>query len=63
MEDMEKATKKNWVIALIIGIIIGSIIGGIFGTYLVFQNPTIFPWAKVHTTDEQQINCIYEGSS
>ncbi|MCD6107081.1 MAG: trypsin-like peptidase domain-containing protein [Caldisericaceae bacterium] len=62
MEDMEKATKKNWVIALIIGIIIGSIIGGIFGTYLVFQNPTIFPWAKVHTTDEQQIEYVLSSN-
>jgi len=50
---MEETTRKNWVVALIIGLIIGSIVGGIFGTYLVFRNPAIFPWAQVDTTNKQ----------
>lgn len=50
---MEETTRRNWVVALIIGLIIGSIVGGIFGTYLVFRNPAIFPWAQVDTTNKQ----------
>ncbi|MEA3312854.1 MAG: trypsin-like peptidase domain-containing protein [Caldisericota bacterium] len=59
---MEEMRRRNWVIALIIGIIIGSIVGGIFGTYLVFQNPTIFPWAQVSTTNDQQKEYILSSN-
>ncbi len=43
---MEETRSRSWVVTLIIGIIIGGILGGIFGTYLVFQNPKMFPWAN-----------------
>ncbi len=43
---MEEMHQRNWLVGLIIGIIIGGIIGGIFGTYLVFQNPKLFPWTQ-----------------
>jgi serine protease Do len=50
---MEETNHRSWVIGIIVGIIIGGIIGGIFGTYLVFQNPKLFPWAqKVATVQE-----------
>ncbi len=43
---MEETKTRSWLVALIIGIIIGGILGGIFGTYIVFQNPKMFPWAN-----------------
>ncbi len=59
---MEEATKRNWVVALIIGLVIGSIVGGIFGTYLVFRNPSIFPWAQVSTTTEQRTEYVLSSN-
>lgn len=43
--------RRSWVVFLIVGIIIGSIIGGIFGTYMVFSNPKVFPWAEKLTSN------------
>ena len=52
---MEETRNRSWFVALIIGIIIGGILGGIFGTYVVFQNPKMFPWAnKVATVPSNQ---------
>ncbi len=48
---MEETRSRSWFVALIIGIIIGGILGGIFGTYLVFQNPKVFPWANKVATN------------
>jgi len=50
---MEEKRSRSWIVALIVGIIIGSIVGGIFGTYLVFQSPKLFPWAKVSAPANQ----------
>lgn len=44
MEDFEHHERKSWIVYLIVGIIIGSIVGGIFGTFIVFKNPSLFPW-------------------
>jgi len=44
MEEFEHREKRSWVVYLVVGIIIGSVIGGIFGTFIVFKNPTLFPW-------------------
>jgi serine protease Do len=52
---VEETRSRSWFVALIIGIIIGGILGGIFGTYVVFQNPKMFPWAnKVATVPSNQ---------
>ena len=59
---MEETTRRNWVVALIIGLIIGSIVGGIFGTYLVFRNPAIFPWAQVSTINGQQKEYVFSSN-
>ncbi|MCD6426951.1 MAG: trypsin-like peptidase domain-containing protein, partial [Caldisericaceae bacterium] len=54
---MEETKGRSWLVALIVGIIIGGILGGIFGTYIVFQNPKMFPWAnKVATAPTQNNN-------
>ncbi len=54
---MEETKGRSWLVVLIVGIIIGGILGGIFGTYIVFQNPKMFPWAnKVATAPAQNNN-------
>ncbi|MGC9099698.1 MAG: S1C family serine protease [Caldisericum sp.] len=53
MEEFEHHERKNWIVYLIVGIIIGSILGGIFGTFIVFKNPTIFPWILSQTPQTQ----------
>ncbi len=44
MDEFEHQVHRSWIVYLVVGIIIGSIIGGIFGTFIVFKNPTLFPW-------------------
>jgi serine protease Do len=44
MDEFEHQEHRSWIVYLVVGIIIGSIIGGIFGTFIVFKNPTLFPW-------------------
>lgn len=51
-KEVKNTERKSWVVVLIVGIIIGSLVGGIFGTYIVFKNPAIFPWAKVNATGQ-----------
>jgi len=60
MEDFERHERKSWIVILIVGIIIGSIIGGIFGTFIVFKNPTIFPWVlnQAQTTTQNGQNTV-----
>jgi serine protease Do len=53
MEEFEHHERKGWIVYLIVGIIIGSILGGIFGTFIVFKNPTIFPWIQSQTPQTQ----------
>ncbi|MGB9769130.1 MAG: S1C family serine protease [Caldisericum sp.] len=53
MEEFEHHERKGWIVYLIVGIIIGSILGGIFGTFIVFKNPTIFPWILSQTPQTQ----------
>ncbi len=54
---MEETKGRSWLVVLIVGIIIGGILGGIFGTYIVFRNPKMFPWAnKVATAPAQNNN-------
>ena len=60
VQKVKKPERKSWVLFLIVGIIIGSIIGGILGTYIVFNNPSVFPWSKVSPTN--QVNPINSGS-
>ncbi len=51
--------RRSWIVFLIVGIIIGSIIGGMFGTYLVFSNSKMFPWAnKISTTQTSQTSQV-----
>jgi serine protease Do len=59
-QEVKKPERKSWILFLIVGIIIGSIIGGILGTYIVFNNPSVFPWSKVNSTN--QVNPINSGS-
>ncbi|MGC8575216.1 MAG: S1C family serine protease [Caldisericum sp.] len=53
MEEFEHHERKGWIVYLVVGIIIGSILGGIFGTFIVFKNPTIFPWILSQTPQTQ----------
>jgi serine protease Do len=51
--------RRSWVVFLIVGLIIGGILGGMFGTFVIFKNPSIFPWVKlnvVQTSSLGQIN-------
>ncbi|MGC8757276.1 MAG: S1C family serine protease [Caldisericaceae bacterium] len=41
--------KRSWVVFLIVGLIIGGIVGGMFGTFIIFKNPSLFPWASLNT--------------
>ncbi len=58
--------KRSWVVFLIVGIIMGGILGGMFGTFVIFKNPSIFPWLKVNavaTNSQNQINVNPDVSS
>jgi serine protease Do len=46
-EQPKKHARRSWVIFLVVGIIIGGLLGGILGNYIVFKNPSVFPWSKV----------------
>lgn len=46
-QESKKTDRRSWVIFLVVGIIIGGLIGGILGNYIVFKNPSVFPWSKV----------------
>jgi len=48
-EKVRTEEKRSWIVFLMVGLIIGGIIGGMFGTFVVFKNPSLFPWAKVNT--------------
>lgn len=48
-EKVRTEEKRSWVVFLVVGLIIGGIIGGMFGTFVIFKNPSLFPWAKVNT--------------
>ncbi len=54
--------RRSLIAFLLVGIVIGSIIGGMFGTYLVFSNPKVFPWAQNISRSVSQSEQVAEVS-
>jgi len=63
--EFEHHERKSWIVYLIVGIIIGSIVGGIFGTFIVFKNPSLFPWVLSETSTQtpQQGSSVTVGTN